>query len=428
LPRLHPQLHDIGQAMKTWQKILLGILLALLVIAWLWWRDEPLTPQALAWLDEPADADSSAYYQLLGLDAPAGEQPQAVGRRLLQAHRQWRSEHGPYDLLVSADGARIELPGQELCPLGEPACLRQLRGDRAALAELLARHGELLRRYEDLLALNDYRTLSQPSMDEPLANFTSLDRANRLRGARALALAVDGRGDEALALLQQDTRQLRAWLARADNLVLKMVLVNQLGRDLDGIAALHREGLLPAPAAQAPLSEAERSLEAAMRREFALVGSGMLTLVDNPQTAAELGVFRWQLQWLYKPRMTVNDLLPDYLRVAARSRLEAAAFVRSLDRPARRQLSTWRRMRNPVGAILGDVAMPDFGKYLARLHDLDAKLALFNALGRAVPEADNPYRPGQRPWWSGERQAYCFDGPLKDEHGLRCLPWTAPPQ
>ncbi|MDG9923364.1 MULTISPECIES: hypothetical protein [unclassified Pseudomonas] len=411
--------------MKKWQKILLGIVLVLGAGAWLWWQDEPLNPQAKAWLDEPAaPADSAAYYQLLGLDAPVGQDPQTVGRQLVQAHRHWRAEHGPYDQMVSAGGERIELPGKELCALGEAGCLEQLRQDRAALAELLNRHGELLRRYERLLALNDYRTLSQPSMDEPLANFTTLDRANRLRGAQALALALDERGDEALAILQQDVRQLRAWLARADNLILKMMLVNQLGRDLDTIAALQHAGLVSAPAAQAPLSEAERSLEAPMQREFALVGSGLLTLVDSPETAAAP---KWRLLLMYKPHMTVNDMLSDYQQVAANSRLDTAAFVRTVRVPSRSAPSLWRRARNPVGTILGSVAMPDFNKYLARLHDLDAKLALFNALGQAVPEADNPYRPGQRAKWDAKRQAYCFTGPLKDERGVRCLPWPAPP-
>lgn len=160
-----------------------------------------------------------------------------------------------------------------------------------------------------------------------------------------------------------------------------------------------------------------------MQREFALVGSGLLTLVDSPETAA---VPKWRLLLMYKPHMTVNDMLSDYQRVAANSRLETAAFARTLGTPTRTELSIWRRMRNPVGAILGAVAMPDFNKHLARLHDLDAKLALFNALGQAVPEADNPYRPGQRAKWDAKRQAYCFTGPLKDEQGVRCLPWSAP--
>ncbi|MEO4049158.1 hypothetical protein AAFN46_18990 [Pseudomonas sp. CAU 1711] len=410
--------------MKKWQKVLLGSAVLLGALAGLWWLDEPLDPQARAWLAPPAPGDSAAYYQLLGLDAPAGQDPQAVGRQRVQAHRQWRAEHSFSKLMASAAGDRIALPGDELCVLGEGDCLQQLREDRAVLGELLVRHAELLRRYENLLALQDYRSLSPPSMDEPLANFTSLERANRLRMAQALALAEDGRGAEALALLEQDLRLLRRWLERADQLILKMQLVKLVGRELDSIAALYRAGLVPAPAALAPLSEAERSLEAPMRREFALVGSGLLTLVDDPQTAAGA---KWLLRWMYKPHMTVNDSLPDYQRIAAKSRLGTAAFARTLAAPVRSETSLWRRMRNPVGAILGAIAIPDFNKYLARLHDLDAKLTLFNALGQAVPVADNPYRPGQRAKWDDKRQAYCFNGPLKDEQGVRCLPWTAPP-
>ena len=165
-----------------------------------------------------------------------------------------------------------------------------------------------------------------------------------------------------------------------------------------------------------------------MQREFALVGSGLLSLVNSPQTVAELGGLRRQLQWLYKPYMTVNDSLPDYQRVATNSRLDTRAFVRTLRAPVRREMSLWRRVRNPIGAVLYGVAMPDFNKYLARLHDLDAKLALFNSLGQAVPETDNPYRPGQRAKWDEKRQAYCFSGPLVDRQYLRCLPWPAPPK
>lgn len=415
--------------MKMWLSVLLAALAVLGVTAWLWLQDEPLAPQAKAWLQVPhATAGSLAYEQLLGLDAPAGEDPQAVGRQLLQAHRQKHAQPGPGEApLASRHEARIALPGAELCTLAEAACLPRLRQE-GAVAELLARHAELLQRYARLLALSDYRTLSPPSMDEPLANFTTLERANRLRLAQALALAEDARGAEALGLLQGDVRQLRQWLARADNLILKMLLVRQLDQDLDAIAVLYRAGLLPRPAAQPALSEAERGLEAAMQREFALVGSGLLGLQDNLQTAAELGVSGWRLRLMYKAHMTVNDMLPDYQRVAANSRLDSAAFVATLQGPSRSEPSLWSRVRNPVGTILGSVAMPDYNQYLARLHDLDAKLALFNALGQAVAEADNPYWPGQQASWNAQRQAYCFSGPLPDEQGVRCLPWAPPPQ
>lgn len=414
--------------MKTWQMVLLGSVVGLGLLGWAWMLDEPLDPRAQAWLEPAAPAESAAYYQLLGMDAPAGQEPQAVGRQLLQAHQQWLAKHALNKPQATADRARIELPGAELCRLGEGDCLQRLREDRAALGELLVRHGELLRRYETLLTLNDYRTLSQPSMHEPQVNFTTLDSANRVRAVQILALALDGRGGEALALLQQDVRLLRHWLARADDLLLKLMLVRQLANDLEAIAVLHRAGLVPGPAPQAMLSNAERSLDAPMQREFAKMSSELLSLLDNPPKVAGIQVPRWRQHLTYKPQMTLNDMFTDYQRVAANSRLETVAFVRTVKMQSHSEPSLWRRARNPVGTILGSISMPDLNKYLASLHDLDAKLALFNSLGQSVPDAGNPYRPGHPASWNAKRQAYCFSGPLRDERGLRCLPWAPPAQ
>ena len=415
--------------MKTWQRWLLIVVVALGAGLWLWTRDEALDPRALAWLEEvAAPGESAAYHQLMGLDAPVGQDTTAAGRQILEAHRQWRAQHHYHESMVAeAERARIALPGKDLCALAEGDCLQRLRADRAGLDALLARHAELLERYQRLLALDDYHTLSQPSADEPLANFSSLDQANRLLAARALALADAGRGDEALALLQQDVARLRAWLAQADNLILKMMLGRLLGRDLDSLAVLVREGLIARPEPQPALSEAERSLHMPMRREFALLGNGFLYMMDDPQITAELAGGAWQLSLLYKRHMTINDSLPAYLRVAEDSRLDPRAFAELAQRGERPQPGLWRRARNPIGVVLGGIAMPNFHVYLARMHDLDAKLALFASLGQAVPEADNPYYPGRKASWNPEQRAYCFAGPLADERGLRCLPWTEPP-
>ena len=50
-----------------------------------------------------------------------------------------------------------------------------------------------------------------------------------------------------------------------------------------------------------------------------------------------------------------------------------------------------RRLHNPAGSILADIAVPGFNRYLARLHDLDAKLSLFNRLGLEIQVGGNPY-------------------------------------
>ncbi|QKE65211.1 hypothetical protein HNE05_18235 [Aquipseudomonas campi] len=413
--------------MSTMNKWLISVIVTLALLGSgvaFWLYDEPLLPEAQRWLEQVAkvEGDSAAYYQLFGLDSPAGSEPQAAGRSRLVAHRQWLASHGPAQAMPAVDEPeRLALPGDELCALAKLGCLARLRQEPATLAALLSDHDELLQRYQQLLALEDYRTLSLPSQSEPLLAYPFLGKAAQLRGVQALLLAEQGNGAAALALLQGDIRQQRIWLARADNLILKIMLIGLLEQNLDGLALLYRAGLIPKPAAEAALSRAERSLHDAMRREFALIATSLRGPAPTKKVPA------WRLRLAFKSRMSINDTLPSYLRVATDSQLDAAAFAQRQTVVSDTAISTWRRWRNPVGAILVSVAMPDFNRYLARLHDLDAKLSLFNALGTAVPASANPYYPQSRPFWDGKLQAYCFDGPLRDEQRRRCLPWLPPP-
>lgn len=390
---------------------LLGGLALLVGGVWLWFYDEPLEAQAQAWLDQVAVGEpSDAYYQLLGLDAPAGIDPQVEGRKRLTADKN------------AAPAATLTLPGDELCSLGASGCLQGWRAEPGKLQALLTTHAELLLRYEKLLTLRDYRSLSQPVMDEPMPSYMALLKGNQLRSAIALALIEEKRNTEAMALFENDIRQLRSWLTRADNLILKMTLVRMLAQDLDGLAVLYRAGLLPRPALQKTLSVEERSLEAAMRREFASVANGLAEMVDHPEMGGKLGGNAWKLWLLFKPRMSINDSLPLYMRVAENSRLDAPSFVRRLTEPGPDPISNFRRVRNPIGNILVAVAVPDFNRYLARLHDLDAKFILLNRLGKEKQAGGNPYYPEREPVWNADAQRLCFDGPLPDEHFIRCLP------
>lgn len=396
---------------------LLGGLALLGSVAGLWLYDEPLEPQAQAWLDQLAEpeAKSAAYLQLLGLDAPAGSDPLVEGRKRLSAA----------DADADTDAGGLAMPGDEICLLTEAGCLQQLRQDRQALAAHLQQHHELLQRYEKLLTLQDYRTLSQVSISEPMPAYGAMIKANQLRTLQALLLIEENRGAAALQLLEQDVRQLRALLVAADSLIMKMALVNLLGRDLDSLALLYQAALLPRPAIQPSLSTAERAMEAAMRREFALVAHGLAGVVEDANRV-NMGFAPWQLQLLYKPRMTINDSLPTYLRIADTARLDAQTFARRLqDANTEATPAFWRRLLNSVGAVLGEVAVPDFNRYLARLHDLDGKIVLFNRLGREAQAGGNPYHPDQGPQWNAETQRLCFDGPLADPQLLRCLPGEA---
>ena len=143
--------------MKKWQKVLLGTAGVLGACAWLWWQDEPLAPQAQAWLEPPAEsADSAAYFQLLGLDAPEydailQEIPQvAVATLKGVAHRLTQSQHAihmlagaPLEqrlaalLLVLAD--KVGKPWNEAMLLDVPLAREDLAAMAGAATESVSR-------------------------------------------------------------------------------------------------------------------------------------------------------------------------------------------------------------------------------------------------------------------------------------------------
>jgi hypothetical protein len=411
--------------MNKWAVSALAGLALLIAAGWMWSRDEALSPQAQAWLKQVAvDAgESPAYYQLLGMDAPVGSDAQVEGRKRLALYHQSLLSQ---EQQLGVDISPLGMPMQALCVLGTQCCLQQLRQEPVQWQALLSQHRELLQRYQQLLMLDAPHTMARPGMDEPIPNYAAVLWGNRLRALQVLQLAEEGQRKEALALLQEDVRLLRVWLSNADNLIMKMATVTLIAQNLDALAVLYQAGLIPQPNIQQPLSSEERSLLRAMQREFAMVATGLTELKYRTSLEQEPGVSAWRLRWVYKPQMSINDSLPVYARLASESLLDAEAFVRVVSEPEPSVASTWRRVGNPVGRILVDVAIPDFRPYLARLHDLDGKLILFNRLGRPARMGGNPYQPSEQPVWDDKHQRMCFNGPLPDAKQVRCLPAIQP--
>ena len=397
--------------------------------------DNSPSQQSLAWqaaFEERRNQPSESYLLLLGLDADATEQPTQLGRARLDAYHAW-TEAGEKGALAQPDTVPLAFPDNEqLCEPGKPECLARSPDGSLNGARLLAENAVLLERYRLWLELAPACSLALPGASEPLPNHRMLIVANRLLGLQALQLIEQGNPHAALELLQEDIVSLRRQLAKADTLIGKMVVASMLSADLERIALWHARGLLPAPSPIAGLSESERSLLMPMQHEF----SGMARLFGNlrRQGVEEHGAVTMLL--FYKPQRSINQALPSYQYPAELSQLppDQLAVALANQKPLQ-YTSPWSQPNNAIGQILLNIATPAFENYAVRVQDLDARIRLFNLLGQlpdeesellaaltTLPGADNPYYPGQPPRWDATTGTLCFDGPLPDERGVRCLP------
>lgn len=416
-------------------KVIGGLLsLALLGCGLFYWqRDEAPSAEVRQWLQQAQvqPGSSAAYLFLAGLDAPPRHSPAALGEARLQEYQQWRASHEFVDQsFIPAPRDRLVLPaGADFCPVEKQACFNGLLQRQAQLPALLTEHTALLNRYRYLLTLGDFRTLHLPSAAEPGLPLTYLIRGQQLLSLRAFSQALAGDSAGAQALLLEDHAGVRRYLARADQLVLKMVLASMLNRNLEWLARLQRMGLTPGVAPLAPLTAAEHSLRPAMQREFL----GTATLLadlredDIPGMLEETSVF-----FEYKPQMTINASLVHYQQTADLSETTPAIFQQLVS--VNPELSVpYTGMRNRIGNILLSVANPDFVGYVGRLMDIDSKIRLvgFNARPEpgpvlvaqiaGLPEAASPYAEAQRPFVDKQGRL-CFDGPLPARESGRCVP------
>ena len=405
--------------------------LALLVGGSAWLRDEPPGAQVQDWQQQvqAATGESRAYLFLNGIDAPFDEQPEALGKARLQHYERWYAGRGVTDSDYSGPTvASLSLPeGRLFCRIEALGCFDSLLAQADLGSRIAPDWFALQRRYWDFLNMDDYRTLTSVSVAEPVPRLTYVYAGQQVLNLLMLQMARDGQGDVAQGGLREELRLLRQQLARADNLVLKMLLGVLVNRNLEWQVRLYRQGLIPRPSVPKPFSADERSLLKPMQREFYGIAQMYAQLPDSVSGREYLG-----LQLFFRPQMTINASLAPYARAVQLSQLELEAFAAAMQEPALGPASVGG-IRNRAGNILLAVAGPDMRRYAGRLHDLEAKRRLlavvvslppgpFDAEQLAnMPDARNPYHPTQLAEPDGRGQL-CFDGPHEAGFNGRCMP------
>lgn len=379
--------------------------------------DDELAPEANALLAKlEAPAQSEAYLYLLGIDANEQDSPEKAGSRLLAVWQQ-RGEREPDQLPAHEDSEPLPLPmGELFCRTWEKGCLARLFSADTDM-EGLKTHSVVVERSIKFHAFQEYRTLITPSIDEPIPPFQYLAAAERLKVLAAITAHKEGRSQEAASALQGQLSAMRGSMALQDTLIGKLVFATAMAEAIDVLNLVSvRSGIEVEPLDS--LTPDERDFGMAAAREFALSYSTFKDLDRHPEIFQKAGrVPGWIVRLLYKPHMTSNALVPAFTRTERLSLLSPSRFAEEIELGDRPQLET-SRVRNPVGRALIAIST-DHDDYVARLHDLDAKIALFNRLHGGLPSTDNPYYPGEAPETHGAKA--CFRGPLDDERHVRCL-------
>ncbi|MDG9784029.1 hypothetical protein QMA71_09565 [Pseudomonas otitidis] len=395
-------------------------------------RDDPLRPEVADWLRDARHegADSAAFLYLMGMDAPADQAPEAYGRERLDAYQRWRARHSAVDEYSPPQLPTLDLPTDPLlCSIEQNGCWANQLAHPVELEAQVRSHILLAARYSELLALDDYQTLTTAGAAEPWPSMAYLDHAQRVFGAQVLLQARQGSGEEARERLAQELVVLRRLLARADQLLAKVMAGKLIDRNLELQARLYRQGWMPAPQQPAPLNEAERALVKPLQRELLYIATLFQSLPGGEGAPLKE---RIGMALLMRPNMSLNATFPPFRQVAELSRLEPKDFAREV-KAQPRLLPKPTGWRNWMGDRLVGTAGPDYRAYAGRIQDLDAKLRLLALLddlpaepsgwaaALAASPVDNPYYPGQPARLEGGNRV-CFAGPLEPKPNARCLP------
>lgn len=384
----------------TWVVCIVGGVLAVPVVAFgafaaLNWRDRPPSADVraleavLAARPPVADADNGAL-DLLGLDAPPATAPRALGlqrrdwlrARLAapQAPGGWEFPQpgpGPRDALTSAQSTLFDA-----CAHVDAACASSLVTREAQWTALVDAHAPLLQRYEAMLGRTGWREELVTDARAPITPYQHAIHAQRLWLARAWRSARAGDAADAHARLEADGRFWRRVLAHSDHLVGKMVAANALQRHAQwtalAVAQLprpSRAAAVPASLSE-PLDTPERSLRRALAGEW-LFGRDALRHMRSREGGARESL-------VFKPQDSSNRMARALLRLADASEQPvgdvAAATRRAAEAARREDGGLLRRLYNPSGRLLADIAWPAYPDYALRVADAEAARAAARAV------------------------------------------------
>lgn len=407
--------------------------------------DDDLNPEIAPFLAKGvATAPNDAYFYLMGIDAPAGENPLEAGKKKYAAIDQTKSifdEHIPADSTVRKN--KLTLPEGKYFGYAEKDYLSAMFSAND-VAQVLAENAVLLERYQTLIEIKGYQTVTNATLSETFPNYSYLTKGNKLLFLKTINTAKTSGVEKAIPLLTDNLSALRMQLKNADNLVGKLIYTLLISESLDVLSILVHQQKSFSAVNIAPISLAERKFDIVMSREFAMAYDALTQLDRSPDFFTHTGALKgefdndkgsapgWWVRAIYKPNMSANGQYLFYKEIVALSQLEQAEFASITQETKKKDeelLSVETSyIRNAAGSILLNIASPAFEGYTALLFDLNAKIAIFNQtankaeLPTDLSNIQNPYYDkADTAYYSEDKKSICLTGPLNDDKNRRCL-------
>jgi hypothetical protein len=368
--------------------ILAGILVGLIVFINLPWFDEELH-EDLAKLTTPRDVplEGNAYPLMIGMLAPADQDPREAGLRIIEAQREHFRAHGHTSM--PTEQARAvppdALPAPNLNQLFngyacdsrvDLDCVDRLNAAVIATPVTEAHVRLLLDRFE--------RVLQEPRFEETqefnlyvLPSYGPLVAASRIRLAESFRDADPSR---ILQAIGEDSRFWKRMLEGGGTLIAKMIALAGLRNDTMAVSTLLRTRQLDEaelrqiPALLAPLTESERNIEETFLAEtrLAMLGEGGFRAVSGSRLLSPL---------IAQDNATLNEYyMALMVPLRLRASLSASEFYRH---KAYEPLSYPMRLVPPPLYNLGGrqyvaiaARLNNWQYYIARVHDVDGRIAL----------------------------------------------------
>ncbi|MDC2857751.1 MULTISPECIES: hypothetical protein [unclassified Delftia] len=419
-------------------------------------HDDELLPEAAeARRFVPPDAQAmrrNSYFLLLGLGAPAGEDPQQAGEQVFMRDLERYHHRFEHDQ-EWADHVQAAFQTDDRKKLRCPAaanCMEHYDARRTAIEEALRRHSETLSRYRALGESPAYEEVPVPYAGFQMPRYDDLFFASELVGMQAALLLQSNQPREALECMRRNTQLHQRLLEGSRTLIGAMVvlaaayrhqrLLSEMARAFPALVARDHDAWETAlgswPLSLAPAAEGE------IRWSMAL-GAGMVEASPSLIPAFRGTWSEFIEEWLsnalvrlaYLPHQRANLVWQRWEDMSVLARLPAHALDAAIAQPQQRVSDLEGRWtywpRNLMGrSMLGlaqDIALPARRKYFQRTHDIEGHRRLvrlqLQAYRQGITSADmahwleqspqalrSPYTPQQPMLWDKEQQSLVFQG------------------